>query len=145
MKKKISIVILVVATVIIPYSCGMNTPKDKMKAVVDMHNTMPDYEGIYVGKLPSANGEGMIVTIILGDKNFSKKMEYVGKKGVFEDKGEYTWNTEGNTIILNGITDSPNQYLVGENTLTQLDMDGSRITGKLSEMYVLRKQEVSRK
>ena len=48
------------------------------------------------------------------------------------------WNKEGNTITLEG-EDKPNQYFVGENTLTQLDIDGNKIKGEIEEDYILRK------
>jgi uncharacterized lipoprotein NlpE involved in copper resistance len=38
------------------------------------------------------------------------------------------------------VKDSPNRYLVGENTLTQLDMEGNKITGNMADQYVLKKQ-----
>lgn len=39
--------------------------------------------GSYTGKLPTASGEGMNVTIELGDSTFVKKTQYVGKKETF--------------------------------------------------------------
>ena len=56
-----------------------------------------------------------------------------------EEKGKYTWNAAGNTIILDGVKDAPNQYFVGENTLTQLDMEGNKITGDMADLYILKK------
>ena len=38
---------------------------------------------------------------------------------------------------------APKFYFVGENTLTQLDMEGKKITGSLAEEYILSKQPVS--
>jgi copper homeostasis protein (lipoprotein) len=69
-----------------------------------------------------------------------KNSKYLGQDGrVFEEKGLYSWNKEGNTITLNGIKNSPNQYFIGENKLIQLDANGNRITGTLSDKYVLLK------
>ena len=112
-------------------SCGGNASKTK-----NLH----DYEGTYVGTLPTASGMGMTVTITLENGAYIKKTEYVGKDGVFEDKGKYTFNKEGNMIILDGIVDSPNKYLVHENSLIQLDIEGNRITGGLADQYVLQKE-----
>ena len=80
-------------------SCGGNTSKTK---------TSTDCEGTYVGTLPTAGGMGMTVTITLKDGAYIKKTEYVGKDGVYEDKGKYTLNKEENIITLDGI-DSPNK------------------------------------
>ncbi|MCL1932828.1 MAG: copper resistance protein NlpE [Candidatus Azobacteroides sp.] len=114
-------------------SCGGNASKTK---------TSSDYEGTYTGTLPTASGMGMTVTITLKDGAYTKRTEYVGKDGVFEDKGKYTLNREENIITLDGINsvDSPNKYAADGNTLTQLDMEGNRITGELADQYVLQKE-----
>ena len=128
--------------------CGGNS--QKMKPDTEMQNELTvstihnarialDFEGTYVGKLPTASGMGMIVTITLGRDTYIKKMEYSGKEGVIEKRGEYAWNEAGNSIILSGITDAPNKYFVAENRLIQLDMDGNRITGESADFYVLHK------
>ncbi|MFZ4548716.1 MAG: copper resistance protein NlpE N-terminal domain-containing protein, partial [Bacteroidales bacterium] len=67
--------------------------------------------------------------------------KYLGKDEKFYDeKGTYTWNSSGNIITLSEIKGGPNQYFVGENSLTQLDMTGKKITGALEQNYVLQKQ-----
>lgn len=112
-----------------------------LQQAVDSHNAKNslDYKGTYTGRIPSASGEGILVAITLGDSTYVKKIEYVNKKNsASEEKGTYTWNEAGNTITLKG-SDAPNQYFVGENTLSQLDMDGNTITGDLAEMYILKK------
>jgi uncharacterized lipoprotein NlpE involved in copper resistance len=140
---------IVVAAIGLMYSCGGNTQKsqeqtpDKSAQVADEHNSQNslDYAGTYIGKLPTAGGEGMIVTIELGDSTFVRKTEYAGKEDKsLEEKGKYSWSTEGSTIILEAGKDSPNQYLVGENILIQLDMEGNKITGDMADLYILKKQ-----
>jgi uncharacterized lipoprotein NlpE involved in copper resistance len=138
--------VLVAATGIL-CSCGSNSSKvntevEMQNDIIDIHNarTSLDYEGTYTGNLPTASGMGMIVTITLDKDNYVKSTKYTGKKGVYEEKGNYTWNTEGNTIILNGIVDAPNQYFVVENAIIQLDMSGSLITGELADRYILHKK-----
>lgn len=138
---------ILVAAIGLLYSCGGNTQKSQEQTTpetaqfVDEHNAKNslDYQGTYTGKVPTASGEGMLVSITLEDSTYVKKTEYVGKKEIFEDKGKYTWNAEGNTVILDGINGAPNQYFVGENTLTQLDMEGKKIAGELADQYILRK------
>jgi uncharacterized lipoprotein NlpE involved in copper resistance len=139
---------IIVATIGLMYNCGGNAQKPQEQVlfdsvqIADDHNAMNslDYKGVYTGKLPTAGGEGMIVSIELGDSTFVQKTEYVGKSDkLFEEKGKFTWNDEGNMVILDGLKNTPSQYLVGENTLTQLDMEGKRITGKLADLYILKK------
>lgn len=137
------------------YSCGGNTaPKEEEKASVedfsniakgvkDEHNAQNslDYEGTYKGLLPTASGSGMEVTIVLTEKSFTKTIVYVGKSDkAFEEKGTYKWDESGSIITLDG-ADVPNQYFVGENTLTQLDIEGKRIEGKLAASYILKKAQ----
>ena len=62
---------------------------------------------------------------------YVKRTKYLGKDDkVLEGKGNY-WNEAGNTIKLDGIKDTPDKYFVGENNLTQLDLNGNKITGNL--------------
>jgi uncharacterized lipoprotein NlpE involved in copper resistance len=121
---------MVAAIIGIISGCGGNAPKT---------DNLPDIEGIYIGNLPTADGMGMVVSITLDKETYIKKVEYVGKDGFFEDKGIYTFDKEDNTIVFEGITDSPNKYLVDGTCLIQLDMEGNRITGELADMYVLQK------
>ena len=74
----------------------------------------------------------MIVSITLEKDTYLKKIEFADKDGVFEVKEKYTLNREENTIILDGITGTPSKYLMAENSLIQLDMEGKRITGELA-------------
>lgn len=114
---------------------------DTITVVDDEHNAMNslDYKGVYKGVLPTASGSGMDVMIELLDSTYNKKILYVGRgdKAIYT-KGTYTWNKEGNTITLEA-EDKPNQYFVGENTLTQLDIDGNKVKGEIEEDYILRK------
>jgi hypothetical protein len=67
-------------------------------------------------------------------------MKYLGKgdaKPVIKT-GKYVW-VDGGTIQLNGITDGPSKYKVGEGRMWQLDMQGNKIEGELAEKYILTK------
>lgn len=101
-----------------------------------------DYIGTYKGILPCADCEGLETVICINENNtYNIKTQYQGKGDkVFEQKGTFSWNKEGNTIVLEDVKNGPNQYFVGENTLTQLDMSGKKITGNLTAQYVLAKQ-----
>ena len=115
---------------------GFLLSKTDMISYIETH-----IEGTYIGILPCADCEGIKIELRLNkDLTYINRSRYIGKEGkINENKGSYTWNNEGNTITLSGIKNAPSQYLVGENTLTQLDMAGNKITGKLAEKYILRK------
>jgi len=147
--KKLFIVAIVATFAFV--SCGNKNKQAQSDATVedtsmvqqkpDSHNAKNslEYKGTYTGRIPSASGEGILVAITLSDSTYVKKMEYVNKKNsTSEEKGKYTWNNAGNTITLQG-SEKPNQYFVGENSLSQLDMDGNTITGELADMYILKK------
>ncbi|MFN3754337.1 copper resistance protein NlpE N-terminal domain-containing protein [Flavobacterium sp.] len=101
-----------------------------------------DYIGTYKGILPCADCEGLETIICINENNtYNIKTKYLGKGNkIFEQKGTFSWNKAGNTIVLDHEANGPNQYFVGENTLTQLDMLGKKITGDLASDYVLAKQ-----
>lgn len=144
--KKI-ILIIVVAAAALSFSSCKSCNRDKtvytQETVVETHTARNslDYHGTYEGTLPTASGEGMKVTIQLSGDNYTRTVEYIGQSTdtKVEEKGKYTWNSEGNTITLVN-ADKPNQYFVSENQITHLDMDGKRITGNLADMYILKKK-----
>lgn len=141
--------ILLFASVLFLASCGSNSKKEEVVETVTetvevadpIHNAENslDYEGAYNGELPTASGEGMKVTITLGKNDYTKEVLYIGKETTpTKTTGTYKWDENGTIITLEG-EDKPNQYFVGENTLTQLDIEGNKITGDMADKYVLSK------
>jgi copper homeostasis protein (lipoprotein) len=125
------------------------TTKDSISKVDSLDNVAAhnaknslDYIGIYKGMLPCADCEGLETVICINENNtYNIKTLYQGKGDkTFEQKGSFSWNKAGNTIVLNDVKSGPNQYFVGENTLTQLDLSGKKITGDLAATYILTKQ-----
>ena len=112
-------------------------------AVGDTSQNALDWSGVYEGVLPCADCEGIKTTITLNqDLTFIKQVQYLGKNDqIFENKGTFQWNETGNRITLKGITEAPNQLIVGENMLILLDMKGDRISGKLADKYILTKTD----
>jgi len=124
-----------------------NLKNDSIKKTLsNSHNIKNslDYVGIYKGILPCADCEGLETEIVINENaTFSIKTKYLGKGNkIFIQKGNFSWNKNGNTIILNNVENMSNQYFVGENTLTQLDLSGKKITGKLADYYILSKQPI---
>jgi uncharacterized lipoprotein NlpE involved in copper resistance len=109
----------------------------------DTHNAQNslDWEGTYSGVIPCADCEGIEAAVTLNrDMTFVIKTKYKGKGNkVFEEGGRFKWDDKGSNITLEGLKDRPTQFFVGENTLTQLDMNGNKVTGDLAEKYVLKK------
>ncbi|WP_209329515.1 copper resistance protein NlpE N-terminal domain-containing protein [Lunatimonas salinarum] len=112
--------------------------------VGDTSRNALDWNGTYSGVVPCADCEGILTVLELKkDETYVLKSTYVGKSSEgFLSEGTFTWNELGNVITLEGMAQGPNQYLVGENQLFQLDMQGNRITGDLAAKYILRKQDV---
>jgi uncharacterized lipoprotein NlpE involved in copper resistance len=102
-----------------------------------------DWHGMYKGVLPCADCEGIETVLVLNaDHTYLLQTKYLGKGDgkVIEKTGSIAWNTSGSTIMLAGIEDAPSMYLVAENHLTQLDLNGNKITGDLADKYILAKQ-----
>ncbi|GGG35200.1 copper resistance protein NlpE N-terminal domain-containing protein [Bizionia arctica] len=135
-------------------SCNSNEKKNAETAsediiveevVIDSHTSENalDWEGTYIGTLPCADCEGIERTITINkDQTFVAKDNYLGKKdGVFDSRGYIKWTDNGQKIMLSD--DNETSYFAGENTLTQLDQSGNKITGELADLYILKKQNVS--
>lgn len=120
----------------------IDTVIDTVK-VADSHNAQNslDWSGTYKGITPCADCEGIETEVTLNnDMTFIVKTKYKGKSDkVFEEKGSFKWDSTGSKIFLEGLKNRPDQFFVGENTLTQLDLEGKKITGALAENYILKK------
>jgi uncharacterized lipoprotein NlpE involved in copper resistance len=128
------------------YSCKTDKATKTTKPAPDMHTAeiMFDWNGIYAGVIPAADGEGINVKITLNnDKTYAVEYQYIGKsEDIFNNKGTFHWDSAGSSIILDNAKEGsfPQYYKVGENKLIQLDMEGNIITGELADNYILKKQ-----
>lgn len=127
-------------------AAGADTVETVDESLVhDGHNARNslDYKGTYKGTIPCADCEGIKTSVQLMDGDtFVMKTVYVGKGDgkEFEEKGTVNWDSAGQVIALNNAEGTVCKYFVGENTLTQLNMEGEKITGPLADKYVLRKE-----
>ena len=100
------------------------------------------YQGIYKGTLPCADCLGIRMEINLKkDSTYQLKTTYLGKgdeKPLLKE-GTYSWNKSDSLITLIGVVDQPNKYQVGTNSISQLDMDGTKVLGPSAKRYILRK------
>lgn len=121
-----------------PSSSSQSTKGDTSENALDWHGT---YEGV----LPCADCEGMKTILTLRpDHTYRLEVTYLGKDSEpFTYEGDFAWASDGGTVYLNDVTDRPNRFLIGENFVAQLDLEGKRITGNLGKKYELKKVEVS--
>jgi len=118
---------------------------EKPTVPADNSKNSLDWVGTYSGLLPCADCEGIQTVITLTkDLTYQIRTKYMGKNDApIEKKGLFSWNKEGSKIELLGYKAGtmPVFYLVGENRLIQLDMQGNRITGRLADNYILKKEK----
>ena len=100
-----------------------------------------DILGTYRATLPCEDCKGIQTEItISSDETFRIKSKYLGKsEKVSEDLGDYMWQEDGNTLMLEGIDSEPVLYEVLEGKLIQLNEDGKKIKGKHEKSYVFLK------
>jgi len=141
---KIFSILFILSTSLLSLSCTSTTnddPTTQNVATPDQHTSQNslDWAGTYSGILPCASCEGIKTDLVLNDDmSYSLTTFYVGEGNEeFTETGTFKWNDAGNTVILDGLTDRPNQFFVGENMLFQLDMNGNRITGDMADAYKL--------
>ena len=105
-------------------------------------NTL-DWAGVYKGVLPCTDCEGIETMIrITSNNTFVLETKLLGKsKEVNTEVGTFHWDDSGNKIFLDERNKSsgPFAFAVGENKLTQLDINGNYIGGKPSDKDVLKK------
>jgi len=140
--KKYLLPLAIFAAAMMFQSCKTNNKAQTPPLPVgDNSATSLDWPGTYIGTLPCADCEGILTTLKLNaDLTYERSSSYSGKTTeTFTDKGKFQWNDLGNIITLNN-ADQPSKFLVGENRVIQLDMQGQPVTGVLADHYVLEKQ-----
>lgn len=152
MKKQL---LTLAAASILIWSCSSDTKKAPANGATghpaettlsDAHSAKNslDWAGTYTGVTPCADCEGIQTEITIGkDLRFVIKSNYMGKDTKFpEERGTFSWDSTGTKVEFLGVKDQPATYFVGENTLTQLDMEGKKITGPLADKFILKKQTI---
>ncbi|AZA55556.1 copper resistance protein NlpE [Chryseobacterium sp. G0201] len=123
---------------------SIQTPMDttSKETVATAHNSQNslDWNGTYEAVVPCADCPGIKTTLLLNkDKTFSITEEYIDRNSKNNDKGTFDWDATGSVITLNGKS-AKYKYKVGENKLSQLDMDGKEIDGPNKNLYVFNKK-----
>jgi Uncharacterized lipoprotein NlpE involved in copper resistance len=124
-----------------------NAPTNEAEAIAlgDNSRNSLDWAGVYRGTLPCADCSGIEVEIRLNeDLSYERVMSYLGKgDNRYPDNGRFEWDETGSRIKLTS-TSSPdatdNWFLVGENKLIALDIEGNRIESNFPpEIYFFEK------
>jgi len=139
MNKRFNVFVFILAAVFAGLgSCGSTQKAAGAKTPQASLN----WEGVYTGTIPSASGSGINVRLQLNkDQSFGLRYVYVDKPdSSFSYTGSFKWDAAGSIIILTTVSEMPPYYKVGENKVTQLDMQGKPIKGKLANQYVLKKE-----
>ncbi len=142
MKKIVLLLAIALPVMITGCKTQKSAPSAPKKIIIgDNSSVSLDWAGTYAGTVPCADCQGIATSITLNqDLTYKISTVYKGKTMKFyENSGKFTWNDAGSTVLLEGITNAPNSYLVAENKLIQLDMEGQRITGALADKYILMK------
>jgi len=119
--------------------------KQSSHTVPDIHTSQNslDWAGTYSGTLPCASCPGIEMTLTLNqDGSYTMTTAYLNENSPnsIDNKGNFRWNEAGNMITLEN-EEAPNQYFVGENYIAKLDSNGHRVTGDLSNRYILQKNQ----
>lgn len=113
----------------------------------DIHHAQNGIEwpGVYNGFTPCDDCKGVKTTLALNKNNsYMLLTKYVGKsEREFVEKGKFTWDDKSSTISITSRDNSTTRhYSVEENRLIQLDDNGNRISGKLADRYILRRNDM---
>ena len=149
--KKFSLLKIIAALFISAFfSCSKNVipehpPKNPQLEQARKDSLSKIILGMYSGKTPCADCEGINYTImLLPSMSYTTKSVYIGKDvEPFESKGK--WKTIGDSIIVLESTSDIPSYLqiVNNDSLYMLDASMKRLTGPLESMFVLKRSDIN--
>lgn len=116
---------------------------DTIAADTQNAQTSLDYQGSYVGVLPCVTSDCEQIELkvqLLPDDVFIYSTKRVGiDKEELMTTGNYHFENDGNTIVLDQIANVPNSFFIAEGKIYQLDKDQKKIEGPDAEKYILLK------
>ncbi|MDR2980141.1 MAG: copper resistance protein NlpE N-terminal domain-containing protein [Bacteroidales bacterium] len=135
--KNLNLPLIAVLAVLTFGACKSSLKNSEVKS--DNSENSLDWSGIYSNVLPCADCEGIQTTIVLNrDNTYTKTWRYLDRDvSSFTASGTFSWDADGRKITLSDIAETPLQYLVGENRLLQLDMEGMEIPTDQQDLYTL--------
>lgn len=109
-------------------------PSEEIQAIPVAHTSKNslDWEGTYSGVLPCTDCDGIDTRLILRkDQTYQLVLRYLGipekESRDFISEGEFAWEDNGNTILLEGEKADFQKFKVGELFLMPLDENGNEI------------------
>jgi hypothetical protein len=122
---------------------SQNLPEERQEAISSPAQHHP-WAGTYFGQLPFKEGDGIETRLLLReDSTFVLHTEYHGRNDALEEEftGKIVWEklaSETRLTLVGKIGGYPNQYLMQDSVLIQLDSKGQKIEGPLAERYWLK-------
>lgn len=126
----------------------MSNPLLAETADHQQHEHQPDsttWIGMYNGSTPCNDCIGVKTTLALNKNNsYIMITQFLGKsEREYVEKGKIVWSDAHHIQLTAKDGKLGNRYLLGDNSLTQLDEQGKAFTGKQAERYVLRRHDIT--
>lgn len=117
--------------------------EDSISTASNAENSI-DYIGSYEGILPciDTNCKEIELSLKLMPDNifvYSTKRIDIDKEALMTT-GTYHFEQDGNTIVLDQISNVPNAFFIAEGKIYQLDKEQNKIEGTNAEKFILKKK-----
>lgn len=117
--------------------------EDSISTASNAENSI-DYIGSYEGILPciDTNCKEIELSLKLMPDNifvYSTKRIDIDKEALMTT-GTYHFEQDGNTIVLDQISNVPNAFFIAEGKIYQLDKEQNKIEGANAEKFILKKK-----
>ncbi|MFT3910399.1 MAG: copper resistance protein NlpE N-terminal domain-containing protein [Ferruginibacter sp.] len=124
------------------------TDSNGITAAIDTTNSQngPAWKGTYEGILPCEDCAGKVIKIVLNsDSSYIATTKHLRPKENKEDSwnGKFTW-INASTIQLEAVREIAPKYLLAENKMIQLDVDGKEHQGEMAHKYILKKTDLKK-
>lgn len=130
--------ILLFATSFVLISCINNKANADMESTADRGRQKYNLSGRYEGELPCADCSAISTTLVLNkDRTYTLHYRYIGKSDeLFQRDG--IWRVDSDILHLES---EDYNYKIEGDRLSQLDLSGQEMTGKLAGKYILDRVE----
>ncbi|MEO7523951.1 MAG: copper resistance protein NlpE [Ferruginibacter sp.] len=122
------------------------TESNMITAAIDSTNSQntPKWKGTYEGVFPCDDCVGTVIKLMLNvDSSYMITVKYLKPKDSKETtwEGKFVWIT-ASTIQLQASREIRAKYIVAENKLIQLDVNGRQVEGEMAHKYILNKTDL---